>query len=94
MLLIQNLLNRQELDDSTRSLVERRTLALGIGRIAETDEEASWAVFAFHDGFEGVDVGAADLVHLCDIGLSSHLMSNTPPGTRHCLLKLPICLLG
>ena len=70
MLLVQNLLHGQQLDDSTRPPVERRALLLGVAGVAEGDEEAALAAaltFAFHDGFELVDVGAADLVGLLDL---------------------------
>src|SRR5262249_42530198 len=67
MLLVQNLLHGQQLDDSTGSLMKCRAFALGVGGDAEGDEEAALAVLALHDGFELVDVRAADAVHLLDL---------------------------
>src|SRR5688572_32801259 len=64
MLLVQNLLDGQELDESAGALVEGGTLPLGVGRITEGDEKAPLAVLAIHDGLEGPDRGAADLVGL------------------------------
>ncbi len=60
-------LHGQQLDDSTRSLVERRALLFGVAGVAERDEEPALAAvlaLALHDGLERVDVGAADLVGL------------------------------
>ena len=70
MLLIQNLLHRQELDDPAGSLdfgelsraVERGAFVFGVFGVAEADEETALAAaFAFsrHDGFESVDLGRA-----------------------------------
>jgi hypothetical protein len=45
--------------------VERGAFLFGVFGVAEADEEAALAAafaFALHDGFESVDVGAADLV--------------------------------
>ena len=39
----------------------------GVAGVIEADEEAFLAILAHHDGFEGVDVGAADLVLLLDL---------------------------
>ena len=70
MLLVEDLLHGQQLDDPTRSPVERGALLLRVPAVAEGDEEASLSTalaLAFHDGLEGVDVGAADLVRLLDL---------------------------
>ena len=48
MLLVQNLLNGQQLDDSTRSAMKRHAFLLGVAGVAERDEEpALAAVLAF-----------------------------------------------
>jgi len=44
MLLIQNFLDGEELDDSTRSFVERRAFLFGVAGVAEGDEEAALAL--------------------------------------------------
>ncbi len=41
--------------------------AAGAASVVEGHEKALAAVFAGHDGLEGVDVGAADLVLLFDL---------------------------
>jgi hypothetical protein len=50
MLLIQNLLYGQELDDSTRSLVERGAFLFGVFGVAEADEEAALAAASAQGG--------------------------------------------
>jgi hypothetical protein len=70
MLFIQNLLNGEELDDSAGAFEEGAALVIGVFGVAEADEEAALAAafaFALHDGFEGVDVGSADFVHLFEL---------------------------
>lgn len=67
MLLVQNFLDGDERDLSLSSLPERGALGLGVVGVGERDEEAAGAVFSLHDGLEGVDVGAADLVCLFDL---------------------------
>src|SRR5947208_986644 len=70
VLLVQDLLHGQQLDDPPGALVERRALLFGVAGVAEGDEEAALAAvgaLAFHDGLEGVDVGAADPVGLLDL---------------------------
>ena len=70
MLLVQNLLHGEELYDSARSLVECGAFLLGVFGVAEAYEETALAAafaFSLHDGFESVDVGPADLVHLLDL---------------------------
>ena len=50
--------------------MERGAFALGVRGISEGDEEAALSAafaLALHDGFEGVDVGAADLIDLLDL---------------------------
>src|SRR3954454_8003674 len=50
--------------------LERRALLLGVAGVTEGDEEAALAAvgaLALHDGLEGVDVRAADLVGLLDL---------------------------
>ena len=62
MLLIQNLLNRQEFDESLGSSMKRRAFVVGVSAAAERYEEPALSAafaFSFHDGFEGVDVGSA-----------------------------------
>ena len=49
MLLIQNLLHRQQLDDSTRSLMECSAFGFGVFGVAEADEETALAA-AFAQG--------------------------------------------
>jgi len=39
----------------------------GVGGEVEGDEESFFAVFSDHGGFEGVDIGSADLVFLFDL---------------------------
>jgi len=47
MLLVQNLLNGQEFDDSLGSFVKRRAFVVGVFGVAEADEEpALSAAFA------------------------------------------------
>ncbi len=44
MLLVEDFLHGDELDDPPALLVERRALLLGVGGVAEGDEEAALAV--------------------------------------------------
>src|SRR5438270_11958757 len=70
VLLVEDLLHGQELDDAAGALEEGAALVLGVLGVAEGDEEAALAAavaLALHDGLEGVDVGAADLVDLLDL---------------------------
>lgn len=55
MLLVQNLLHRQKLDNSTRLLVEGRAFVFSVFGVTEADEETALAAafaFSLHDGFE------------------------------------------
>src|SRR5947209_9964428 len=86
LLLVQNFLHGQQLDDSTRSLVERRAFLFGVLGVAEGDEEAALSpafAFALHDGLEGDDVGSADavrLLHLDGEPMSGPFLSPTGAG--------------
>jgi hypothetical protein len=57
-LLVEDFLDGDELDDAPALLVQGGSLGLAVGGVVEGDEEALGAVFALHDGFERVDVGA------------------------------------
>src|SRR5688572_19589831 len=60
VLLVEDFLHGQQLEDPTRSLVERRAFLLGIAGVAEGDEEAPLTpdlALALDDGFERVDCG-------------------------------------
>jgi len=70
MRLIQNLLNRQEFDDSLGSFVKRGAFVVGVFGVAEADKESALSAvfaFAFHDGLERVDAGSADFVRVTKV---------------------------
>src|ERR1043165_8569739 len=56
MLLVQNLLRRQQLDDLSRLLLEARAFSERAIREAERDHVAALALVAHHRGFERVHV--------------------------------------
>src|SRR5688572_10378111 len=61
MLLIQDLLDGEQLDESAGALVEGGALPLGVGRVTEGDVKAALAVFSLHHRAELVDQRAARL---------------------------------
>jgi hypothetical protein len=65
--LVKDVLNGDELDDPAGLFVEGSAFPLGIGAVAEGDEEAAPAVLAGHHRFEGIDIRPADLVGLLDL---------------------------
>lgn len=72
MLLIQSLLDFEELDDASCSLVERCGFALGVLRTAGGDEEVALAAArtsALHDRLERIDVPPAAGVRLFVLAL-------------------------
>ena len=67
MLLIHNLLHRQQLDDSAGSLMERGAFLFSVFGVPKADEETALPAafpFALHDSFESINVRPANLVHL------------------------------
>jgi len=67
VLFVEDFLDGDEFDDASGLFVVAGAFGFGVGGEAEGDEEAALAVFALHDGFEGVDVGTADLFGLLDL---------------------------
>ena len=60
MLLIENLLYRDQIDHAAGFFVEGGALVLGVGGEAEGDKEAALAILAGHSGVRGVLRGHAD----------------------------------
>lgn len=64
MPLVQNLLNRDQLDDPAGLLVKRRTLGLGVGSEAKRHKEAARTLLVCHHRLELVNVRPSRMIVL------------------------------